>query len=87
MRLDTSQGRINKATGSGTGQGLAVVHGILREHDAALRVQSSPDQGNTFTVWLPGMAATERVPEPAWEGAAVVSSRHPKPPAGHTFFT
>ncbi len=62
-----------KATGSGTGLGLAVVHGILREHDASLRVRSAPGQGTTFTVWLPAMADSEALPEPAGESAAVAS--------------
>jgi len=44
-----------KAVGSGTGLGLAVVHGILREHNAALRVKSTQGQGTTFSVWLPAM--------------------------------
>jgi len=71
-----------KATGSGTGLGLAVVHGILREHNAALRVQSVPGQGTTFTVWLPGMAGTERVPEPAAEHAAVAFKPAPEATKG-----
>lgn len=75
-----------KATGSGTGLGLAVVHGILREHGAALRVQSSPDQGTTFAVWLPGMAGTERVPEPAGEGAAAVIKPTPEAANGSQCF-
>jgi PAS domain S-box-containing protein len=44
-----------KAVGSGTGLGLAVVHGILREHNAALRVKSSLGHGTIFSVWLPAM--------------------------------
>ncbi len=44
-----------KPVGSGTGLGLAVVHGILREHNAALRVKSTLGQGTVFSVWLPAM--------------------------------
>ena len=47
-----------KATGSGTGLGLAVVHSVLREHSASLRVRSAPGQGTTFSICLPGMAGT-----------------------------
>jgi len=61
-----------KEIGSGTGLGLAVVHGILREHGAALRVCSAPGQGTTFTVLLPGMAGTEALPEAAGGGVEVV---------------
>jgi two-component system cell cycle sensor histidine kinase/response regulator CckA len=44
-----------KAPGAGTGLGLAVVHGILREHGAALRVRSQPGAGTVFTAVFPGL--------------------------------
>jgi len=43
--------------GDGTGMGLAVVHGIVKEHQGAVTVQSRPGEGSTFTVYLP--VATE----------------------------
>jgi PAS domain S-box-containing protein len=42
-----------KAVGEGTGLGLTVVHGILQEHQGAIRVTSVPSQGTTFIVSLP----------------------------------
>ncbi len=42
-----------KAVGEGTGLGLTVVHGILQEHQGAIRVTSAPGQGTTFVVSLP----------------------------------
>ena len=45
-----------KPPGKGTGLGLAVVHGILRDHDAVLQVQSAPGEGSTFSVYLPAVA-------------------------------
>lgn len=48
-----------KVTGSGTGLGLAVVHGVLREHGAVLRVRSTQGVGTRFTVILPAMAQTD----------------------------
>ncbi len=42
-----------KAVGEGTGMGLAVVHGIITNHDGAILVESQPMQGTTFTVYLP----------------------------------
>lgn len=55
-----------KAPGAGTGLGLAVVHGILREHGAALRVRSRRGAGTVFTAVFPGLtdaAPDEPLPE------------------------
>ncbi|HON39393.1 MAG TPA: ATP-binding protein, partial [Deltaproteobacteria bacterium] len=42
-----------KEHGEGTGMGLAVVHGIIREYGGAVTVWSKPGKGSTFSVWLP----------------------------------
>lgn len=42
-----------KAKEKGTGMGLAVVHGIIKEHGGDIVVESRPGQGTTFTVLLP----------------------------------
>jgi CheY-like chemotaxis protein len=44
-----------KSPGEGSGMGLAVVHGIVTNHDGAITVDSTPGQGTTFTVYLPRM--------------------------------
>jgi len=50
-----------KAEGQGSGLGLSVVHGIIREHGGAIRVQSSPGAGTSVQVFLPlASAAPER---------------------------
>ena len=42
-----------KAAGKGTGLGLAVVHGIIKNHHGAIRVQSGEGQGATFELLFP----------------------------------
>jgi CheY-like chemotaxis protein len=42
---------------AGTGLGLATVREIVRDHDGAIGVQSSPGTGSRFDVWLPETAA------------------------------
>ena len=42
-----------KAQGKGTGLGLAVVYGIVKEHGGDIRVTSDLGQGTTFQVYLP----------------------------------
>ena len=37
----------------GTGLGLSVSYGIIKQHQGEIRVESSPDEGTTFTVLLP----------------------------------
>jgi PAS domain S-box-containing protein len=38
---------------AGTGMGLAVVYGIVRNHEGAITVESKPGKGSTFDVFLP----------------------------------
>jgi two-component system NtrC family sensor kinase len=42
-----------KKEGEGTGLGLSVCHGIVREHGGWIEVQSEVGQGSQFTIFLP----------------------------------
>jgi len=42
-----------KPLGEGTGMGLSVVFGIVQGHGGDMTVQSIPNEGTTFTVYLP----------------------------------
>jgi PAS domain S-box-containing protein len=42
-----------KAPGEGTGLGLAVVHGIMKNHDGGIAVRSSPGEGTAFQLFFP----------------------------------
>ena len=42
-----------KPMGDGTGLGLSVVHGIVKNHGGSINVFSKPGQGTTFHVFLP----------------------------------
>jgi CheY-like chemotaxis protein len=42
-----------KGVGKGTGLGLAAVHGIISTHRGAMMIDSMPDEGTRFNVYLP----------------------------------
>lgn len=52
-----------KSQQEGTGLGLAVVHGIVLEHEGAIRVESRVGSGSTFHVLLPALRESAPVDE------------------------
>ena len=59
-----------KQVGQGTGLGLAVVHGVMRTHEGAADVHSTPGQGSKFTLYFPASPTQ----------AAAVAAPAPEPP-------
>jgi PAS domain S-box-containing protein len=50
-----------KASGRGTGMGLAMVHGIVHRHQGHILLQTSPDAGCAFEILLPLEQSAEQV--------------------------
>lgn len=42
-----------KPVGIGTGIGLSIVHGIIKDHSGTITVKSKPQKGTTFTIKIP----------------------------------
>ncbi len=53
-----------KTVGHGTGLGLAMVYGILKQNEGYIEVSSQVGQGSRFDIYLPAHAPAERDPAP-----------------------
>ncbi len=52
-----------KKVGKGTGLGLAMVYGIIKQHDGYITVDSEPDKGTTFRIYMPAAQSEEETPD------------------------
>lgn len=52
-----------KTPGQGTGLGLAICYGIIKQHGGAIRVDTQPGYGATFTIYLPRATARDNLPQ------------------------
>jgi PAS domain S-box-containing protein len=53
-----------KGPGKGTGLGLPVVYGIIKQHQGWIEVASTPGQGSSFSIFLPATLETSEEQKP-----------------------
>ena len=67
-----------KPKGSGTGLGLAVVHGIVKAHQGAIMLTSTPGEGSVFEIYLPATVEPAEAATPTFAAppSAKVQGKH-----------
>ncbi|AOZ69173.1 hypothetical protein LPB142_07415 [Rhodobacter xanthinilyticus] len=65
----------SKAAGGGSGLGLSMVYGFVKQSNGAIHVESAPGQGAVFSILLPEVEGAGAAPTPAAPPAAVPAAR------------
>ncbi len=63
-----------KSKPEGTGLGLAVVHGIVKNHRGTIQLESNAETGSIFRIFLPSSTREEENPSCRWEKGIDISA-------------
>ncbi len=64
-----------KEVGKGSGIGMAVVHGIIRNHSGMITIESNPGEGSSFHVFFPEVKGTPQKKDDSSEPLPIGSER------------